>query len=114
MAKNMIFPAQRTRSLPVTANTKSGSPVVVGSLVGVALTDEGAGGNVDGYATVALDGATSQAVGTTTAVTIGAPVYITAAYALTPSASGNTLFGYALSAKGTTAGEVIDIEIAQV
>lgn len=114
MATNMIHGPERTRSLPVTADTASGSPVVVGSLVGVALTDEGAGGNATGYATVGMGGATRQAVGTTTAVTVGAPVYITSAYALTPSASGNTLFGYALTAKGTTAGEVIDIELAQV
>lgn len=114
MAKNMIHGPYRTRTLPVTANTASGSPVVVGSLVGVALTDEGKGGNVDGEATVALDGTTRQAVGTTTAVAIGAPVYITSAYALTPTSTSNVLFGYALTAKGTTAGEVIDIEIAQV
>lgn len=114
MSTNQKFAPSRTRSLPVAADTASGSPVVVGSLVGVALTDEGAGGNADGYATVALDGAFDLAVGTTTAVAIGAPVYITSGYALTPSASGNTLFGYALEAKGTTAGQVIAIEIAQV
>lgn len=114
MAKNMLRGPNRTASLPVTADTPSGSPVVVGSLIGVALTAEGEGNNPDGNATVALDGRTEQAVGTTTAVAIGAPVYITSAYALTPSASGNTLFGYAITAKGTTAGEVIQIELAQV
>lgn len=115
MATNMIHGPERTRTLPVTNGTLSGSPVVVGSLVGVALTDEGGGvGNAEGYATVGMGGVTRQAVGTTTALTVGAPVYITSAYALTPSVTGNTLFGYALTAKGTTAGEVIDIELAQV
>lgn len=114
MATNQKFAPSRTRSLPVTADTPSGSPVVVGSLVGVTLTAEGEGGNVDGNATVALDGAFDLPVGTTTAVDIGDPVYITSAYALTPTATSNTLFGYALEAKGTTAGEVIAIEIAQV
>lgn len=117
MATNLLRGPNRTASLPVTADTKSGSPVVVGSLVGVALTDEGAGGNPDGYATVALDGRVEHAVTTTTTVAVGAPVYITAAYALTPAAGtspANTLFGHAITAKGATAGEVIHIEIAQV
>lgn len=114
MATNLLRGPNRTASLPVTADTASGSPVVVGSLVGVALTKEGEGNNPDGYATVALDGRTEQPVTTTTAVAIGAPVYITSAYALTPTATSNTLFGYAITAKGTTAGEVIQIEIAQV
>lgn len=115
MATNMIHGPERTRELPVTADTPSGSPVVVGGLVGVALTKEGSGvSQTDGHATVGLGGVTRQPVGTTTAVAVGAPVYITSAYALTPSASGNTLFGHALTAKGTTAGEVIDIELAQV
>ena len=70
--------------------------------------------NRDGYATVGLGGVIENAVTTTTAVAVGAPVYITSAYELTPSATGNTLFGYALTAKGTTAGEVIEILLAQV
>ena len=114
MAKNQKFAPHRTRSLPVTADTPSGSPVVVGALVGVTLTAEGEGGNAAGYATVALDGAFNLAIGTTTAGAVGSAVYITSAYALTPSSSGNTLFGYLLEAKGTTAGEVHPVEIAQV
>lgn len=115
MATNMKHGPERTRTLPVTNGTLSGSPVVVGAFVGVALTDEGGGvGNIEGEATVGFGGVTSQAVGTTTAVAIGAPVYITSGYALTPSSSGNVLFGHALTAKGTTAGQVIDIELHQV
>lgn len=114
MATNMLRGPERTASLPVTANTPSGSPVVVGSLVGVALTAEGEGNNPDGYATVGMGGLIENAVGTTTAVAAGGPIYITSAYALTPVLTGNTLFGYAITAKGTTAGEVIQIELAQV
>lgn len=115
MATNMKHGPERTRELPVTADTPSGSPVVVGAFVGVALTKEGSGvGNRDGYATVGLGGVTSQAVSTTTAAAVGVAIYITSAYVLTPSSSGNTLFGYALTAKGTTAGEVIDIELHTV
>lgn len=101
------FGPRLTRELPVTASTPSGSPVVVGQIVGVALVDADA----DDIATVGIGGVASLPVGTTTAVAVGAPVYITSAYALTPTATSNTLFGYALTAKGTTAGEVIDIEL---
>lgn len=116
MKTDIMYPTDPSDkvSLPVTADTPSGSPVVVGSLVGITATKEGEGGNPDGYASVWLGGAPRLAVGTTTAVAIGAPVYITSAYALTPVATGNTLFGHALEAKGTTAGEVIRIKIAKV
>lgn len=100
-------------SLPVTADTPSGSPVVVGSLVGVTATAEGEGGNVDGNASVWLSGVYDVPVTTTTAVAIGAPVYITSGYVLTPTASGNTLFGYALEAKGTAAA-TIRVKLAKV
>lgn len=117
MSTNQKFAPSRTRSLPVTADTDSGAPVIVGSLVGVTLTAEGEGGNVDGYATVALDGAFDLAVGTTTALDIGDPVYIvlaSGALTTTDNSGANPVFGYALEAKGTTAGEVIAVEIAQV
>lgn len=114
MATVMKRGPYHTQSLPVTADTKSDSPVVVGGIVGVALTDEGAGGNADGNATVGLGGVASLPVGTTTTVAVGGAIYITSAYALTPTATSNTLFGYALTAKGSTAGEVIDILLATV
>ncbi len=114
MAKNNVFPWTRSRSLPVLAGTVSGGPVSVGSLVGVALTDIGGGGNAAANATVALDGAFIVPVSTTTTVAVGSPVYIIAATGvLTPSASGNVLFGYALAAKGAAAADVL-VEIAQV
>lgn len=103
-------------SLPVAADTASGTPVLVGSLPGVTATAEGEGGNEAGYATVWLAGVYDLAVGTTTAVAAGGPVYITGAGALTPSdgAGANTLFGHVVEAKGTTAGEIVPVKLAKV
>ena len=117
MAKNQVFAPSRTRSLPVADGTVSGGPVLVGALVGVALTDKGKGGNEAGNATVALDGAWKLAVGTTTALDVGDPVYIvvsSGALTTTDNSGANPVFGYALTAKGTTAGEVITVELARV
>lgn len=101
-------------SLPVPADTVSGGPVVVGSLIGVALTDRSADGNPDGYATVDTGTRTgSHRLEVTGARTEGQPVYITSAGALTATATDNTLFGYALEAKGSGAG-VIPIKLAAV
>lgn len=115
--KNEHFPTNDPSdkvSLPVPADTPSGAPVLVGSLVGVTATAEGKGGNPEGYASVWLGGAYRLAVATTTAVAVGAPVYITSGNSVTATATGNTLFGYALQAKGTTAGEVVPIKLAKV
>lgn len=115
--KNEVFypnsPADKL-SLPVPTDTASGAPVLVGSLVGVTATAEGEGGNPAGYASVWTEGVYDLAVGTTTTLTVGAPVYITSGNALTPTATGNTLFGYALEAKGSTAGQVIRVKLAKV
>lgn len=106
-------------SLPVPADTPSGAPVLVGSIVGVTACKEGQGGNVDGNASVWTEGVYDLLVVTNTARAIGDPIYIIAANsgnpatALTPSASGNTLFGYALEAKGT-APATIRVKLAKV
>lgn len=114
MAKNNVFPWTRSRSLPVVDGTVSGSPVIVGALIGVALTDKGGGGNAATDATVALDGAWDVPVTTATTLTVGAPVYIIAATGvLTPVLTGNVVFGYALEAKGAAAA-TIRVELSQV
>lgn len=106
-------------SLPVPADTPSGAPVVVGSIIGVTATKEGVGGNVDGNASVWTEGVYDLFVTTTTALTIGAPVYIIAANsgnpatALTPTVGTNVLFGYAITAKGTSAA-TIRVKLAKV
>ncbi|MGL5910359.1 MAG: DUF2190 family protein [Phycicoccus sp.] len=117
MATNERFRDGERLSLPVPANTTSGSPVKVGSLVGVTQTDRATvtnfgGGNAVGNATVWMKGVHDLTV--TGAITnIGDPVYIDGSNALNVTASGNTLFGYALATK-TAGAAVIPVKLAQV
>jgi hypothetical protein len=130
MSTNEKFRVGNKVSLPVPSGTTAGSPLRIGGLNGVAATDRAktdvdpynadgsinssynrGGGNVDGNASVWLDGAHDVPVGTTTALAIGDPVYITSGNALTPVSTSNSLFGHALSVKGTTAGETVTVRI---
>ena len=127
MATNEIFRGADHLSLPVPAGKKSGDPVRVGGLNGVCQTDRAntgvavlnadgtpntaynpGGGNPDGYATVWLKGAHEfQGVAFAVAA-IGDPVYILAdGSALTGTASGNNLFGHALTTKTAAAGPLV-------
>lgn len=115
MATNQVYAHAQHIPLPVVAGTKSGDPVLVGALVGVAVIDRETG---ETEATVWRDGAWNLSV--TGAVTVvGAPVYIAAAgqgtrqTGLTTTAGTDVLFGYALALKGAAAG-VIPVAIAQV
>lgn len=56
MALNEIFKVGQSISLPVPADTKSGDPVRVGVLNGVAIVDEGTGFNKEGWTSVDLFG----------------------------------------------------------
>lgn len=122
MATNCRFAFTKTRSLPVAAGIRSGDPVKVGSLVGVALTDRNeAGGAESGnpadHATVALDGAFDLEV-TGSLAAAGTPVYIDSSGDLTATVGSNTLFGYSIpgatdGSKGSGAG-IVTVEIAQV
>lgn len=110
MAKNFI---QEGRSIPFTAgaNIKSGQVVVVGSLVGISMTDvpNGSSGQlaVEGVFDVPAAAA---------AITVGAPVYWDAdgdpyggtadSGAATATATDNTLMGHAIAAKGLNGGTV--------
>lgn len=129
MAKNEVFKDANYLTLPVPVGTLSGGPVRVSGLNGVAQTDEptaylaanpGAyvkapSSNPAGYASVALVGAFNIPIATTTALAIGDPVYIvTASNTLTTTSNtgANPLFGNALSVKGTTAGQLVVVRIA--
>lgn len=110
-------------SLPVPSGKKAGDPVRVGGLNGVLATDRAktdvaptnpdgtvntsynaGGGNVTGNASVWLVGA-HEFQGITFAANPGDPVYILAdGSALTGTATGNTLFGHALSTKAAASG----------
>lgn len=124
MAKNIIFDLGNPLHLPVPAGTKSGDPVVVGDFVGVALTDRAnitgvdafdqatglpnpafnlGGGNVHGEATVKRNGVAEFTVDFAVA-TVGLPIYITPAGALTATAAGNKRFGLSYTTKAAAAG----------
>ena len=97
-------------SLPVPAGKKSGDPVRIGALNGVCATDRSttanpAGGNVDGNASVWLKGGyTFEGIAFAVA-NIGDPVYILAdGSGLTGTATGNSLYGHALTTKAAAAG----------
>lgn len=109
MSKNQIFAGtEPALSLPVPAGTRSGDPVLVGEIIGVADTDRtevvdgkqyGGVGNPDGYASVAVDG--TYALEVPEAVTdVGTAIYIVAAdNSLTTAADDgagttHTLFGH--------------------
>ena len=108
MALNEIYRDGDHIALPVAEGTKSGDPVAVGSLVGVAQTDRDAAGNATVWLTGVFDVPVSDAV-----ASVGLAVYITSAGVLTNAASGNTIVGYALATKGATAG-YIPVKIARV
>lgn len=124
MAKNQVFKFVDVLSLPVPEGTESGDPVVLNAAagwVGVAETDRGEegtptgpntvssisaynGGNLNGYASVALKGAYRLDV--TGAVDPLDPVYITSSGTLTATAGTNVRFGFALTTKGSGTGPV--------
>ncbi len=125
MAKNFVFKEAEYLSLPVPANTRAGSPVRIGVLNAVTVTDEGAStvtvpigngvsitqpsggiGNAAGFASVALKGSANLDV--TGATTVGGRVFIKADNTLTTAiAAGNKLFGVALRVKGAPVGPVL-------
>ncbi|MCZ4497898.1 MAG: hypothetical protein JWQ74_451 [Marmoricola sp.] len=103
MSKNCVFAGQRPAlSLPVPAGTKSGSPVLVGAIVGVCEGDRrelvsgvqyGTVSSPDGYAPVAPDGTYALSVADAVAA-VGTKIYIVAAdNSLTTTAGSNVLFG---------------------
>lgn len=123
MATNEKFRPGDKVSLPVPSGKKAGDPVRVGSLNGVCATDRAkvdvaptnsdgtlntsynfGGGNPTGNASVWLDGAHEFTVAFAVS-NVGDPVYILAdGSALTGTASGNNLFGHALTTKGAPSG----------
>ncbi len=123
MAVNETYRQANRLSLPVPAGKKAGDPVRIGGLNGVLQTDRAAttvspvntdgtpnpaynygGGNPDGSATVWLEGAHDFTVAFSVA-NVGDPVYILAdGSALTATASGNNLYGHALTTKAAPSG----------
>ena len=122
MARNNVFPFSVTRRLSVPAGVKSGEAVHVGAINGVALVDRASsadyrptadnpvkhlqnpgawgGGNADGQATVALDGAWEFDITAASAPAEGDQVYITSGRALTVTAGSNSKFGVIIQGAG--------------
>lgn len=127
MARNEVFKEADYLSLPAPTGALSGSPIRVGGLNGVLQTNEGSvdkpsgsyneapSSNKAGWASVTLKGAFNLPVATTTTLAVGDPVYIiTASNSLTTTANSgaNPVFGHALSVKGSTAGQLVIVRIA--
>ncbi|MDN4611946.1 DUF2190 family protein [Arthrobacter burdickii] len=106
MAKNQRYTNALHISVPVPAGVKSGEPVKVGQICGVAQIDR----ETDGKATLWLDGSYDLQV-TGAVANVGDPVYIKADRTLTATATGNYLFGTALGTKGTGTGP---LEVAPI
>lgn len=98
MAKNQRYTNALHIAVPVPEGTKSGAPVQVGQISGVAQIDR----QEDGNATVWLDGSWLIEVAGAVA-SVGLPIYITSAGALTATATGNTAWGIALATKTAAA-----------
>lgn len=119
MARNQVFADAEYLSLPVTdpAAPVSGDPVVIGQLPGVALTDEGDGGNAATHTSVHHSGAYDLSVkgvaaGVNTAVAAGDILYYVVAE--TPKLSKTTTgvrFGYALEPVTSGATATIRVKV---
>ena len=118
MAKNEVYYPGDAIPLPVPEGTKSGDPVVVGTIAGIAMEDRDAAGN----APVRVKGVFKLSVtghdGTSTkAIAVGDKVYYTAPSGGTPiinaNASAGAEFGVALGAiaKGSGAAVVATIPV---
>jgi hypothetical protein len=128
MALNAVFKTGQHISLPVATGTTSGSPLRIGSINAIAITDEGSVtvsknlgggisvnepsggvGNGPGYASVACDGAWNVAVTSSGAVAVGDLIYITGTapnQTLTTTATGNKIWGASLQARSGTSGNL--------
>jgi len=108
MALNEVYANGESLAYPVNQNVDSGDFVVLGGIVGVAETDAKLGDDSSYYATLRHIGVFR---GTTSdAVSVGDAIYLASAAtygtALTTTAGGNELVGYAVKAKGAVAGDV--------
>jgi predicted RecA/RadA family phage recombinase len=114
MAANEVYAEAESLVLPVGSTIKSGLPVAVGGLYGVALVDAYTGSDAATYSTVKFCGVFrfDMSAGSSSitplvtlagqALTAGQAVYITSAGVLTTTATSNILFGHAIRAKSAT------------
>ena len=114
MSINNVYKPGDQLPAPVPAGTKSGDPVRIGGLNGVAIVDRAAastgplnadgslntaynrgGGNANGNASVQFDGAHEVVVTSTTAPTYGQAIHLASA-GLTTTAGSDPLWGYSV------------------
>lgn len=117
MATNEVYYPGDTLPLPVPAGTKSGDPVVVGTIAGIAMEDRDAAGNapvrVKGVFKLSVtgnDGASNKAIA------VGDTVYYTAPSGETPAtidanATDGAEFGVALKAIASGATATIPVAL---
>lgn len=133
MAINSVFETGNRISLPVPTGTTAGSPVRVGTINAIAITDEGSVtvtkdlgggltvteksggvGNQPGFASCRCDGAWKVAVTSSGAIAVGDLIYITSGNVLNTTATGNKVWGKALEPRsgnsGSLAVRIIDTE----
>ena len=113
MAKNEVYYPGDTLPLPVPEGTKSGDPVVVGTIAGIAMEDRDAAGNapvrvkgVFKLSVTGYDGSKTAAIG------VGDKVYYTAPSGGTPAiidanATDGAEFGVALKAIASGADDAV-------
>ena len=104
MALPYMRPAMQL-SLPVPAGTKSGDPVIVGAIAGVAVTNIGEGGNAATHASVDTSPNLWEYEVKNAIAGPGTPVYATAragatAPILDTTAGGKPLWGYTVPKAG--------------
>ncbi len=117
MAKNEVYYPGDTLPLPVPAGTKSGDPVVVGTIAGIAMEDRDAAGNapvrvkgVFKLSVTGYDGSKNKAIN------VGDKVYYTAPSGDSPAiinanATTDKEFGVALKAIAAGATDAIPVAL---
>lgn len=117
MALNEVYAEAESLSYVVPSATVSGDFVVLGGvnastsatgIVGVAETSAKLGDDTNYYATLRHVGVFNGTTTDTSAIAVGAPLYLASAAtrgtALTATATSNKFVGYAARAKGSTTG----------
>ena len=120
MARNQVFTDGDYLSLPATApaTPASGDPVLVGQMPGVALTDEGDGGNASTHTSIHFSGVYELSVkgegaAGNAAVAIGDILYYEAGQTppLNKDATNGVRFGYALETVTSGATATIRVKV---
>ena len=117
MALNEVYAEAESLSYVVPSATVSGDFVVLGGvnastsatgIVGVAEVSAKLGADTNYYATLRHQGVFTGTTQDTSAIAVGAPLYLASAatrgVALTATATSNKFVGYAVTAKGSTTG----------